>query len=131
MQQTGYREYQRLKKDSSMIDQILLSPIEIEIHPVYGRVVWRCIDTIRIADGWKLIDGNDHWREFLTYWTRIPEDMQHASEQQLSSSIQELLNQWKWYEEARRLMEDDLMTAWRELEEWRFKLESPGRWMAG
>jgi hypothetical protein len=42
-----------------------------------------------------------------------------------------LLDQWKWYEEAKRLMKDDLMTAWNDLEDWRAKLETPGRWMDG
>jgi hypothetical protein len=45
LQQIGYKEYQRLKKDPSMIDQILLEPVEMRSYPVCGGAVWTKTDT--------------------------------------------------------------------------------------
>jgi hypothetical protein len=78
-----------------------------------------------------LVYQSEHLRGFLNQWARIQIDMQTATECQLLSCLRDLLDQWKWFDDAKRLMETDLVVAWNDLKEWEQKLASPGRWMDG
>jgi hypothetical protein len=126
MQHTGYRAFQRLKEDRRLIDRIMS---ESTLGP--STVGWLVPETTTQTQDRVLVYQSDHWREFLIQWSHVKTTMRTASEAQLLTCLRDLLDQWKWFEEAKRLMEGDLIVAWKDLKEWEQKLASPGWWMDG
>jgi hypothetical protein len=75
---------------------------------------------LKALTGLELIpEDYNNWAPLTSQWPEGFHDSISMTEQQLWSHIQELMDQWKWYQQAEELSLRDLVTAWRLLEDWR------------